>query len=87
MSCKLYHASRSPSTMPPTMLRDPWGRMLMLGVALAALANVLMAIPAVITGIPFTVPILAVVAVAGLVLACYSGVAMASRRRGRRQQD
>ena len=55
----------------------------MLGVALAVLANVLMTIPAVITSIPFAVPILALVAVAGLVLACYSGVAIARRRRER----
>ena len=57
--------------------------MLVLGVALAALANVLMTIPAVIAGIPFAVPILAVVVVVGLVLACYNGVALARRRRER----
>jgi hypothetical protein len=54
-----------------------------LGVVLAALANVLLTIPTVIAGIPFAVPLLAVVLVAGLVLACYNGVAIARRRRER----
>ena len=70
-----YHA--------PTMVRDPQGRMLVLGAALAALAHALMAVPAVITGIPFAVPILAVLAVVGLVLACHNGMALAARRRER----
>jgi hypothetical protein len=78
------HAGAAAGYHAPTMLRDPQGRMLVLGVALAALANVLMTIPAVITGIPFAVPILAIVAVMGLALACRSGVAMARRRRERR---
>jgi hypothetical protein len=69
------------------MLRDPLGRRLVLGVALAALANVLMTIPAVIAGIPFAVPILAIVVFVGLVLACHSGMALASRRRGRGRRN
>ena len=61
--------------------------MLVLGVALAALANVLMTIPAVTAGIPFAVPVLAVMVFVGLVLACYNGMAIASRRRGRGRRD
>jgi hypothetical protein len=69
------------------MLRDPQGRMLVLGAALAVLAHALLAVPAVITGVPFAVPILAVAVVAGLALVCHGGLAIVSQRRGRRQRD
>jgi hypothetical protein len=65
------------------MLRDPQGRMPVLGAALAGSANVLMMVPAVSTGIPFAVPSLAVMVVAGLALVCHNGIALATRRRGR----
>jgi hypothetical protein len=75
-----YHA--------PTMLRDPQGRMLALGVALAALANVLLITlitrPGAIAAIPPALPVLFVVAVVGLVLICHNGRALARRRRERR---
>jgi hypothetical protein len=66
-----------------TMLRDPRERMLALGAALAVLAHALLAVPAVITGLPFALPILAVAAAVGLILVCHNGVAVAARRRDR----
>jgi hypothetical protein len=66
------------------MVRDPQGRMLVLGVMLAVLANVLLiARPAVIAAIPPGLPILGAVAVVGLVLVYRSALALARRRRER----
>jgi hypothetical protein len=58
--------------------------MLALGAALAVLATVLLTTPpAVIAAIPLALPILAVLAVVGLVLVCHSGLALARRGRER----
>jgi hypothetical protein len=66
------------------MVRDPQGRMLVLGVMLAVLANVLLITrPDVIAAIPLGLPILGVVAVVGLVLVYRSALALARRRRER----
>ncbi len=66
------------------MLRDPQGRMLVLGVALAASANVLLITrPDVVAAVPLGPPILMIAGVVGLVLACHGGMALAGRRRER----
>jgi uncharacterized membrane protein HdeD (DUF308 family) len=62
--------------------------MLALGAALAVPATVLLATrPAAVAAIPPALPVLIIVAVVGLALVCHGGMAIASRRRGRRQQD
>ena len=66
------------------MLRDPHGRMLVLGVALAGSANLLLITrPDVVAAVPLGPPILMIAGVVGLVLICRSGMALAGRRRER----
>ena len=83
------HATESDGPAPPfeAMVRDPREGMLARGAGLAVPAAVLMITrPDAVAAIPLALPVLIIAAVVGLVLICGSGMALASRRRGRGQR-